>query len=196
MIDLFEVFSAPKTTQESRKKCFWDAARCSISSETEWKMLSGFAQPVSWQLGSYVTRRVLHLLLPRESIVESRFGKNLEGEEGKKKKRREKKRGMDDERIERRVPLRKAGFSREETNKLGRSRQSGRWYLILSLELLDPCTIARGLACNETNGLTCYERPWSHARVANRKRHTRPPIKYRPLPTLPPSLPQTDRDRY
>lgn len=196
MIDLFEVFSAPKTTQESRKKRFWDAARCSISRETEWKMLSGFAQPVSWQLGSYVTRRVLHLLLPRESIVESRFGKNLEGEEGKKKKRREKKRGMDDERIERRVPLRKAGFSREETNKLGRSRQSGRWYLILSLELLDPCTIARGLACNETNGLTCYERPWSHARVANRKRHTRPPIKYRPLPTLPPSLPQTDRDRY
>ena len=50
---------------------------------------------------------------------------NLEGEEGEKK-RREKKRGMDDERIERRVPLRKAGFSREETNKLGRSRQSGR----------------------------------------------------------------------
>lgn len=53
-------------------------------------MLSGFAQPVSWQLGSYVTRRVLHLLLPRESIVESRFGKNLEGEEGEKKKEGEK----------------------------------------------------------------------------------------------------------
>lgn len=197
MIDLFEVFSAPKTTQESRKKRFWDAARCVLNFERN--RVENVERVCA---ACFVATRFLRNSTSPPSPPPSRINcgveireENLEGEEGEKK-RREKKRGMDDERIERRVPLRKAGFSREETNKLGRSRQSGRWYLILSLELLDPCTIARGLACNETNGLTCYERPWSHARVANRKRHTRPPIKYRPLPTLPPSLPQTDRDRY